>query len=202
MNLLTLNPLSSSAITSSTVLGSTVLSSNVLGSTAHSPLPVKVQASTQQQALVLQSSATPLHLSALAQQSLPAQQVEGVAGLITSTQLTQLATQLSPAQQDLMTRLQALLQPFVLDKRQLSDANALRQKTLHSGIFMEASLAAGAPTTELTNDLKIQLFQILNLLQPNRYLTSQGPFLQFRDGNLMAARNLLALGDAKKTNSF
>jgi hypothetical protein len=179
-----------------------LLALHQVSSTTHGLQPVKGQASTQHPGLEAQAGSTQLHLSPLAQQSLPAQQVEGVAGLVTSTQLTHLATQLSPAQQDLVKRLQALLQPFVLDSRQLSDGQALRQKTLHSGIFMESNLAAGAPASELATDLKTQLFQILNLLQPHRYLASQGPFLQFRDGNLMAARNLLVFSNAKKSKIF
>ncbi|HTR01064.1 MAG TPA: hypothetical protein VMH83_13785 [Candidatus Acidoferrum sp.] len=96
---------------------------------------------------------------------------------------------------ELLAPLLHKLQPFVLEPRQVSDARRLRQQAQRSGLFLESGLAADdAALPDLTEDLKLQLFQILALMDPARQLALVDSTPAFVDGTAKSAHGLQGLG--------
>jgi hypothetical protein len=115
-------------------------------------------------------------------------QENGVGGLL---KLLSTVQALFPqAMPELLNPLQNRLQPYLLGTRQLSDASRIRQLVLHSGLFLESNLATTEGLQTLTDDLKLQLFQILTLMDPGRQLSLQAGFPVFANISSMTARGL------------
>ena len=120
-------------------------------------------------------------------------QENGVAGLLKL--LSTVQAMFPQAMPELLNPLQNRLQPYLLGIRQLSDASRLRQLVLHSGLFLENNLATTEGLQTLTDDLKLQLFQILTLMDPSRQLSLQGALPVFANISSMSARGLQGLSE-------
>lgn len=147
---------------------------------------VTTTAAVTQAALLPSKSALPQAAAAAAEQSpsaaaetpafdtvdlLAANREDGLPGLYA---LLKDAKQRDPsllnrAMQELLARLgQYLLRP-----RHLVDAERVKQHMLNSGLFLDAELARGLPSTALQNDLKGLLNNALQQLLPHRILTER-----------------------------
>ncbi len=115
-------------------------------------------------------------------------QQNGVAGLCNL--LATVQSLFPQAMPELLTPLQNRLQPYLLGTRQLSDASRLRQLVLFSGLFLEDNLATSAGLETIIDDLKLQLFQILTLMDPTRQLSLLNGEPAFATLASMSARGL------------
>ena len=121
-------------------------------------------------------------------------QENGVAGLL---KLLSTVQALFPqAMPELLNPLQNRLQPYLLGIRQLSDASRIRQLVLHSGLFLENNLCTTEGLQTLTDDLKLQIFQILTIMDPSRQMSLQGALPVFANINSMSARGLQGLSES------
>ncbi len=168
-----------------------------ISTTAAITVAGSVKLPTSGRAVVVETKAEQTQTSQLSQwlqqtsqmQGLPA----GVAGLL---KLMSTVQALFPqAMPELLTPLQHRLQPYLLGTRQLSDAGRLRQLVLHSGLFLENNLATSEGLETVMDDLKLQLFQILTLMDPTRQLSLQGALPMFANINSMSARGLQGYGE-------
>lgn len=179
-----MNPLLVNANAAVTVTGSLKLPGS-----GHTPVPAPRPE---------QSETSPLAQWLLQTAQTSASQPTGVADLL---RLLATVQSLFPqAMPELLIPLQHRLQPYVLGTRQLSDASRIRQLILHCGLFLENNLATGGGVDTLVDDLKLQLFQILTLMDPSRQLLLQNGLPAFINANSTSARALQ--GNAVTTKEY